>query len=189
MGIFIEDGKGSGNQAGVTDNRQDTSSRMAPRMYYVSRDAGNAFASFSGVATADTGSYIAYLKNTHSSKNIIVDELIVTTQLANKFKVWQVTGTAAAQDTGSTKTPKNLRTSSGNPAQATFMGDTGITGLTVQGNAIACLRVPAFGEEDLSLNDGLQIGPGDAIAVEVDGNAAGEAEVTILYFFDGESIL
>jgi hypothetical protein len=105
--------------------------------------------------------------------------------LGGRYQLDYVTGTAAGQDTGSTKAPRNLRSSSGQPASATFLGDTGVTGLTAEGNPIAIIRVGAKGEEDVQVGDAMQVGPGDALAIKsIDTGLPSPCEATFLYFFD-----
>jgi hypothetical protein len=180
-GFRIQDGSGTGREAKVTaDNRLDTSSRQNPRLYYISRDDGQVYSATSHDASAAAGTYIIYLKNISTTKNIYVDEVIVGGVETALWKLWFVTGTAAG---GSVLTPTNLNKTSANAADATSRGNDSITGLTTAGQ-IGAVRSSANGHADLSTRDSIILGQGDAIAIEYDTGTTGIAEAEIVFYYE-----
>jgi hypothetical protein len=178
----IADGAGSGKEASVTsDNRLDVSSRANPRIYYVSRDDGQAYSVSSNDASAAAGTYILYLKNTSTTRNLFVDDIILGGVETALWKIWFVTGTAAG---GNAKTPVNLNKTSPNAADATARGDDSITGLTVSGEQIGTLRTPANDSKELATSDAIELGQNDAIAIEYDTGTTGIAEAEIVFYYE-----
>ena len=107
----IEDGKGKNGDCSVsTAQRLNVSAKTRDRMFYISRDDEQAFnavmPTFNGVA----GNYVFYLKNTSSTKNLFLHSLEYHSVENVQWKVWNVTGTAAA---GTAITPTNLNLGSG----------------------------------------------------------------------------
>lgn len=185
MAMFIEDGKGSGRQAGVShDNRLDVAGKNNPRYYYVARDDGEAFMLTSTVEVAAHSEYLMYIKNTHATKHIVVDRIVVGGVLTALWKFWFVEGTAGAKDTGSLVAPTNTRTSSGVLAQAVARVDTGITGLTTTDNMWGLMRTGANMSGAMEPHDSIQIGPGDAFAVELDTGAGDAVNLMCNFFYD-----
>ncbi len=180
-GLRIQDGAGTGAEAKVTaDNRLDTSSRQNPRLYYISRDEGQVYSVTSHDASAAAGTYILYLKNDSTTKNIYIDEIIVGGVETVLWKLWFVTGTAAA---GNALTPTNLNKTSTNAASATSRGDDSITGLSTAGQ-IGSVRSSANDHADLSTRDAIILGQNDAIAIEYDTGTTGIAEAEIVFYYE-----
>ncbi len=183
MALQIEDGKGTGNRVAVspTGNRLDVSSRANPRVYYVSRDDGNVFTVYSEDSSAVAGDFILYIKNTNTSKNLYIDNIIFDSAENAKFKLHKVSGTAV----GTSITPLNANFKSGNTASLDAVGNGAITGLTSQG-VIISERVLANSTSEFKTNDFLRLGLDDAIAIEYDSGTTGEADVTVVCYFDAE---
>jgi hypothetical protein len=184
MGWKIEDGVGRGYEASVSDvNRLNVSSKSQNRIFYISRDSGEAFNLVSTDSGATAGEYILYLQNTSTTKNMYVDRIEYHSANAALWKLWTVTGTAAGS---SALTPTNLNRTSSKVAEATARGDGAITGLTA-GAQLATHRNAADGEGQMEFQGALILGPNDAIAVEYDTGTTGAAEVDIFFWYESAS--
>lgn len=177
--VRIEDGKGNSGDASVSsDQRLDVSSRSAPRDFYVSRDDGQVFTSIADDPGAVANEEIMYLQNTSPTKDIVIDDVIIASDTASKWRLKFVTGTAS----GTTITPVNLNKNSSNSAGCNCLGGAaGVTGLTDDGD-IAILRVPAGATDMLVLEEALRLGQDDAVAVECETSSA--VEITIEFHFE-----
>lgn len=177
----IEDGKGSNGDMSVSSTqRGNVSSRIAPRPMYSARDDGLSYSAIYHF-TAAAGEYVAYLKNTSSTRNLFVGDITVGGVQTILWKMWFVTGIAAA---GETVTPTPTNKSKSIPAEATAMaGDTAITGLTTDGQ-FSARRTPANDEKEELFDGSLILGPGDAIAVEYDTGTGGIGEVDIHFHYE-----
>lgn len=181
MGFTVEDGKGRGFQASVSEsNRMNVSAKTNPRIFYTSRDSGQAFMLTSVDAGPTAADYICYLKNTSKTQNLFIDEIRFSSQAVSVWKIWSVTGTAAG---GTALTPSNLNLASGNTALATARGDGAVSGLTAD-SLLGAIRTLASNTEKMDYQDSLLMGPNDAIAIEYDTGSASSAEVSILFHYE-----
>ena len=178
----IEDGRGKNGDASVSIvQRLNVSSKTAPRWFYASRDFGLSFnAVYDGLTVAAT-EYSAYLKNDSATRNLFVGTIEFHSAEAVKWKIWEVTGTAAS---GASVTPSNFNLASGIPAEATAMsGDTAITGLTTV-KQLGSHRSQALGDSDMDFEGALILGPGKAIAVEYDTGTTGICSHDIFFWYE-----
>jgi len=178
----IEDGKGKNGDMSVSAaQRGNVSAKSKNRLFYISRDDGQAFNAIMPSFSAAAGEYVFYLKNTSADKNIYLDHIEYHSLQAVVWKVFQVTGTAAA---GTVITPANINLGSGRPAEASAMGGAAtITGLTI-GNQIGTHRTQAAGEGDMDWGGGLILSPGTAIVIEYDTGTTGVCEIDCLFHFE-----
>lgn len=180
MGVIILGGTGNNLPVGVSsDNRLNTSARSNKRIYYISRDDGNAFSINSLDTTANT-EFMLYFKNDSTTLKFFVEHVHISAVETVLWKLHQVTGTAAG---GSVVTPVNLNLSSGVAASATARGTGAITGLT-SSSVIDSVRTEATGAGEFSVEEGLILGQDDAIAVEYDTGTTGLCEATIVGFYE-----
>lgn len=128
MGITIEDGKGRGILAGVTEKNQllvDSSS--ADLIHFINHSDGQAYSLTFAITPTGANDCFCYIKNT-STNNLNIN---TTTLAAASDEVIQVklkdTGTPVG---GATATPVNRNTSSNNTAIGTFQTGVDITGLS-----------------------------------------------------------
>ena len=178
----IEDGKGKNGDASVsTVQRLNVSAKTAPRYFYASRDFGLAFnAVFDNLTVAAT-EYSAYLKNTSSTRNLFVGRIEFHSVEPVKWKIWEVSGTAAA---GEVVTPSNFNLASGIPAEATAMsGDTAITGLTTI-KQVGSHRSEALSDSGMDFEGALVLGPGKAIAIEYDTGTTGICSHDLFFWYE-----
>lgn len=180
--MVIEDGKGkSGNMSVSAAQRGNVSSKSKNRLFYISRDDGLAFNAIMPSFNAVAGNYVFYIKNTASDKNMYINHIEFHSVEAAVWKVFQVTGTAAA---GTAITAVNLNLGSGRPAESTIMGGGAtITGLTV-GNQIGTHRTTALSESEMDWGGGLILSPNTAIMVEYDTGTTGLIEIDCLVHFE-----
>ena len=178
----IEDGKGKNGDMSVSlSQRGNVSAKTAPRQMYASRDDGLSFSAIYDDITAVAGDFVAYLKNTSSTRMMFVGDLTVGAVNAAKWKIYFVTGTAAA---GTLVTPTPTNKAKNIPAEAIAMsGDTPITGLTTVGQ-LSNFRSAAGASWEEAFEGSLILGPGDAIAVEYDTGTTGLCEMDLHFHYE-----
>lgn len=179
--VQVTDGL-SGESASIspTGNRLNVSSRSDERIYYISRDNGDAY-SVTTIDTAAAGEYNFYFKNISTTQNFYVTAFTLGSAVLAIFKIARVTGTAS----GTAISPTNLNTTSGHIADATALGNAAVTGLT-EDAIIDVVSVTADDSKEVTFHDALVIGQGEAIAVEYDTGAGGTMHATMFGFFDEE---
>jgi hypothetical protein len=181
--MIIEDGGGRlGAKATVSEaQRLNISGKNAERVFYISRDEKRAFNAVMPSFSAAAGEYVFYLKNTSNDKNMYIDIIEFHSLQAVHWKIWEVTGTAAA---GTTITPKNLNLSAGFDAEATCMGGGAtITGLTTNGQ-LGTHRTTATGEASMNFHGALILGPNKAITIEYDTGTTGLCEIDCRFWYE-----
>jgi len=168
--VKIEDGAGTGNVAAVNSvNRLQVSARTARRSFYISRDQGQVYTALSEDATALANEETIYLKNTSPTRNVFLDTILISSDVASKWRLKFVTGTAA----GTIITPINLNKTSSNDAEVEARGDGSVTGLTDDGD-ISIFRVRAGAGIIARPRSTIILGQNDAIALECEINCAAE---------------
>lgn len=181
MGLQLEDGKGRGHIAGVSkDNRVMTSAKVNTRGYYVSRDDQRLFNAVFEDASAAAGDYVAYIKNTSTTRRLVIDLFRIGAVNAAIFKVVTATGTATG---GNAVTSVNMNRGSSITPEATLLADA-VGGFAAGTPLIVKVRTPAATSFDINFDDTLILGQNDAIAVEYDVGTTGEASVTLRYYFE-----
>jgi len=178
----IQDGKGKNGDMSVSSSqRGNVSAKTRDRFFYISRDDGLAFNAIMPSFSAAAGDYVMYIKNTSADKNMYMNHIEYHSAEAVTWRVWQVTGTAAA---GTTITPANLNLGSGRPAEATVMGGGAtITGLTL-GKQIGTHRTAVTGEGEMTWGGGLILSPNTAIMIEYEAGTTGLCELDLLFHFE-----
>lgn len=178
----IEDGSGKNGDMRVnTSQRGDVSAATRDRTFYAARDHGLAFTANYDDMTVAAADICVYLKNTSSTRNMIIRDIKIGGVENIKWKIFSVSGTAAA---GTLVIPSPTNLSKNIPAEAIAMsGDTAITGLT---------NLTQIGVHRSSANNEVQglghgatiLGPGDAIAVEYDTGTTGLCSGEIHFHFE-----
>ncbi len=178
--VLINDGR-TNQTASVspTDNRLNVSSRSDDRIFYMSRDNGDAYTTVSLDTPSAADEYNFYFQNDDTTKKFYVHSIIFGTAVLARFKVSKVTGTAS----GTTITPTNLNTLFGDNAVATVLGNAAVTGLT-ESAVIAVRSVGADQSEEIRFDDAFIIGKGEAFAIEYDVGAGGIIDITVMGFFE-----
>lgn len=179
----IHDGKGRGFSMSVSeDNRGNMSAKIGPRIFYVSRDFGQAFSITSVAANAVAGDLALYIKNTSSTKRLFIRCIDVSAANAALWKLWEVTGDTP---TGTAIVSKNLNLNSGRTADALCYGNGAVGGLTtVAGQPIKHIRSIAGGSEQYCADYALILGSNSAVALEYDTGTTGPAEISVDFHFE-----
>lgn len=178
----IEDGQGKNGDMSVSSTqRGNVSSRTAPRTFYASRDDGLAFVAIYDGITAAAGEYVAYLKNTSTTRNLFIDDMLAGGVENIKWKLFSCSGDAAA---GETVTATEFNLSKSIPAEAIAMaGNTAITGLTTLAQ-LSTGRTPANGGAQRSFESALILGPSDAVVLEYDTGSSGLCEAEFHFHYE-----
>ena len=165
--VVIDNGGADPRQAIVTSvNRLQVEAEASRREFFISRDNEQVYHAVSSDATALANEEILYIQNTSATKRLFVGEIILTSDVAIRFQIKKVTGTAA----GTVITPVNLNLTSSNAAEANVRGDGGVTGLTDDGILFIC-RSLAGSSRLANFADTLILGQNQAIAIETFDNA------------------
>ncbi len=159
---MIQSGSGNGKFAKVTnDNRLTTEAESAPRQFFISRDSGQAYSVVSlDAATADAEETF-YIKNTSTSKTLLIDKIEITANAIYIGRIKFVTATA----TGTDLTAVNLNEGAPHTADAQIKGNGSVTG-TSDAGLITVIGVPIDGTTEFNPEEALRLGQGHAIAVE-----------------------
>jgi hypothetical protein len=182
--MFIEDGKGSGRKCSVSSvQRLNVSAKTQPRIFYASRDFGNAYNMVCESSSTAAGAYTLYLKNASSDSNLFVSVIEFHSVENTKWKIWEVSGTATG---GTSNTPAEMNLSKSIPADVTAMDNSGgaISGLT-QVKQLGSHRNTALGDSEMDFEGALILGPNDAIAVEMDTGTTGITSHDLYFWFEG----
>ena len=178
---FINDGKGRGYKASVSSsNRLNVSSKSNPRAYYISRDEQECYSLGTGY-TASNGDYVFYIKNTSSTKTMVLTDITLTSASSATFDIHVVTGTASGTDAELV----NINLGSANSADVNCKANAAVTGLTETGNIH---KISLAGEDHVELHfmESLIVPKGQAVAVKYTG-AGAEVDVSVMAFFETQS--
>jgi len=179
MGV-IKDGKGRGNEMSVSSSlRGNVSAKSNPRIYYVSREDGQAFTWHSSYS-ATTGDHVVHVKNTSQTRNLVISKILFSGVEAGKYTVESVTGTAA----GTTITGSHMNRSKVREADCDSFGNAAVTGLSSE-DTFAAMRVLAGASGAGSSNNALILGVTGQIAVKYEGTT-GIVDVTIFGYFEDQ---
>ena len=164
---------GDGNVADVTNDKQlKTASVTESSLEFASKEKKKAY-SWSSSYAATGGQEVISIKSTASSDQLIIDEVVVGSSVANVFTLFDVdSGTAA----GTTVLGKNLNLNSGNTASATAFGNASVTG-SLTGSVIAYEGVVANEFATLDLLGSVVLSQNSEIAITA--SATGTVYVTV----------
>lgn len=128
------------------------------------------------------GEEALYLENEDSDRDIVIEDVVTSTNIAGVVSVLEVTSGTA---TGTVVTPLNLNLGSAKVAQATVYGNASVTG-TVDGDIIAAHELAADTPHTFRFNGGLILPKNSAIAVRFATTATG-IYVDILFHYEDPS--
>ena len=182
--VQINDPDGKAVGVSLTGNRLDVSARADSRIYYVSRDDGQAYSITSIDSPSAADEYNLFFKNTSSNKNFVVSEFLVSSAVLTIFKISTVTDATPA--TGTAITPVNLNATSANEADATVLGNAAVVNL-VEKNLLFTLNINADDQVHFDTHDSIILGKNDAIAIEYDVGAGSDTiHLTMFGYYDPE---
>lgn len=171
-------------EAEGSDGRLNVSSRADDRAYYNARDQKQCYTAAFDFQTSASGEDAFYLKNDSSTLSLVVSSVGLNSVVSTKWKLWKVTGTAAA---GNVLTPVNTNLSSSNAADCTAReggsAATGITGLSDVA-LIDYAYSGAYGHEELRLGDRVRLGQNDAIMIQVFETAGEDVSGVVFFYFE-----
>jgi hypothetical protein len=122
MGILIEDGKGKGNAAEVNaDNQLVVKAVVESEIEFESRTDGQGYSWVSGTYDPDAGDTILLVKNTSTTKVLLIDKIYISTDTETRVIVHAPTTNVTVA--GTTITGTNLNVISANVADATAARD------------------------------------------------------------------
>lgn len=163
-----------------SDGRFNVSSRQDSRMYYVSRDNGQAYVLSIEDLDAEAGDIVLYLRNDSTAKKLFVDDIHINTENAAKFRI---SIGDAVTPTGTPVTPVNLNRASVNAAAVTGLGN-GAVGGVAESVYFGTVRIGAGGFEEYDPKDALILGQNQNIIIEYDAGTTGEVEIEIFFFLE-----
>ena len=150
------------------DHQMLISGPVESDLEYASETKGNAYTWVSTFATGGADVEVISIKNTSEANCLIIDEIIVGASAACIFTLFEVTSGTAA---GTSITPKNINTSSGNAAVHTSFGNAAVTG-SLAGDVIAYDGVSAASEfTTLDTHGGVVLGQNGHYAITASANA------------------
>ena len=169
-----------------SDGRLNVSSRVDGRAYYISRDQGQCYSMSFEHTTAGDGEYSFYLQNTSTDKELVVAIVDLNCTNISRFKLWEVTGTAA---NGAARVPKNTNLTSSNDAAASTAlhdgGGTTISGLSTSGIELFDKQMEANTNLMVDVHDIVRLGQSDAIALEMDtGTSTPNVFGEVIFFYE-----
>jgi len=179
--MLIKDGKGRGNQAGVTaDNQLSVHAMTEQHIGFISREHADAYSVYVTDAGPVAGEYTLYVKN-EADDYFVIDRILTTAVSANV--VWvlhQVSGTASG---ASVITPTSLNLVQSKVANLTCRGGAGgVDDLTVVTTIAAWGNGVAYFPQEIEFS-GLVIGRGSAMAIEYDAGTSARADITVFGHF------
>jgi hypothetical protein len=145
----------------------------------ISRDKELMFNAVFLDASAVAGNYIGYIKNTSTTKMLVIESIRFGSVNAVKWKIATATGTATG---GNTVTAVNMNRSSTVVPEATILADN-IGGFTPGTPLIAQIRNGANGSASIDFTKTLILKESDAIAFEYDTGTTGEAAATLRFYY------
>ena len=173
------DVSGAGEFVKGSDGRMNVSSRSDERIYYNSRDEGDTYIWTSTDAGAAADEYIIYIKNTSTTKQLVIRAIYLTPSVAMTFLIVTATGTP----TSASITGFNTNLTSTKIAPAISHGDALVDNVTpVQ--VLRTVSVEALTTEHVDFHDTLRLGQNDIIAIEEDVNGGGTLACQILGYFE-----
>lgn len=179
--MIIEDGKGRGFKASVSStNRLNASSKSNPRIYYISRDDGQAF-TYESEYNATSGDYVICIKNTNSTKNMIISGAWLSSDNNSKWQIEKVSGVAS----GTAIIGRSLNLTKNNKSDAEALGNDPVSGITKLYN-LSTVRSPALTTAAMDFKETLILGDGDELAIRYIGDA-GEISVIVGIYFESHS--
>ena len=175
--MLFEDGTGAGYAVKVTKrNRMTVDSVNQPKMSLVSNDDGLAFSWTNASYDYDAGDTIILIKNTSTTHNLIIDDIIIAGDTAT---IATVHFPVCDTPTGTSITGVNLNRTSGKTADATAIGDETTNS---QGPIYHNIFIEANKTYEHDAGDSIVLGTNNCIAVDFVANGTA-AYCTIEGFF------
>lgn len=187
----IRDGKGRGYLVAVGDkNRLDVSSKTMPRIYYASRDGEAWSISTPFLTQTTTGGRMLYLKNTSTTKNIVITKMRANFDggATNHDKVCQLEvyfGDDAPTVNNTTGAVGNMNRSSNQTfdIDVEYWDEVG-DGMTCSGGSSGLKMLIAKGTTALEVGGAIILGSNNTMAINIKVEEIGEVSVVIRGFVE-----
>jgi len=168
MGLQIEDGKGSGEQVAVSDNKLEVDSSSMSRIYFRSKNQGDTFTWSNVSYDYDANDTILLVKNTSRTKTLVVTDIFISGDTTTPYAIHIP---ECDNPTGTSVTAVNPNRDSGEIADATAVSDE-----TTNTQANVLFRGIALNNTVTPINTrgSIRLGLNDCVAVDfaTDGTAA-----------------
>jgi len=157
----IRDGQGHGSLAGVdSENRLKTYSTIETEISHES-EVNKRVYTWSHSYNSGANDTILWLKNTSTTKNLIIEKIVLSSDTTTHFIIHFPSTTASP--TGTAITGTNINRSSNNSAEATAYGDeTGNTRGVVMAQGIILNNTPAI----MPIDGSIILGVNDEIGID-----------------------
>jgi hypothetical protein len=177
MGLTIEDGKGRGNIAEVTN--KNGLRVYAENIEEVALISGENQLTFSLTSTYAAGANdkIIYMKNNDPERNFIIRYVTVGSTVAT---MWQLFSSLTGTPAGTAIIPVNTNIGSGKVAFMTALGNAAVTG-TTPAHVVANAYTSAYSTYSIDFLSGLIIQYGSELILAT--SEAGTVVVTIIGYF------
>lgn len=159
--------------------RLDVSSRGDTRLFYVSRDDGQAY-SWTGVYASGANETVLLVKNTSTTRDLIITEIEFVSDAATRVRIHLPT-VEVTPGGGATIVGRNLNTGSTNAAEATGKQNESDNAL---GNIILDTLIGVSEPHGETWEDGLRITQNKSIAVDFVTAASALGGATIIGYFE-----
>lgn len=167
--VRIQSGDGRNPEARTDpEGKLLVDAEIAPRDFFISRDEGQVYTATITDAGAVANEETAYLQNLSTSKNLIIDDILIGSDVISIWRIKFVTGTT----TGTVVIPVNLNKGSSNSADALCRGGAGGVGSATDDGDIGIYHIPDDDTHIISFEEALILGQNDAIAIECETNCA-----------------
>lgn len=146
---------------------------------YQSFNKGRAYSISSSYTTGGTNEEVISIQNDSTTLDFVIEEIVLGCSAACNFDVIEVN---SGTPTGTSITPRNLKTSAGGSPDLTCFGNNAVTG-SLTGDIIAYGGVSAASEHvTLDLKSSVVIGQGDVYAITASATTV-TVRVTVFGFF------
>ncbi len=153
-----------------SDGRLNVSARADPRIYYRSRDEGQAYTLVYDDADASAGAFICYWQNLRTDgKHLVIASARFSSNTDGSFKLHFITGTVTG---GSSLTPTNFNKTSPNDAPISSAKGNGPLGGLTSAAEVDHVGLKANTNIEINLKDAVRLGQNDAIAIEFEQGSA-----------------
>lgn len=163
-GFKIEDGTGTGYQAGVNnENRLTTHAVTVAKHHHLNKELGFVWSiSFENIDPSGADDYFFYFKNTSSDADYVIPKIRLATTVAGQVELHSVSGTASG---GSDNTPVNRNLGAANTITGTIQTGSDITGLTNDG-ILAFMQLDTVNRQyELDIESHIVVAPSKAVAL------------------------
>jgi hypothetical protein len=186
--MIIHDGAGSSKKAKVDNNfRLLVDAKSSSEMHWNSKSEGETYdfstGDFISITSTDTETGIFYLKNTSTTKNLVIHSIRTCAEAAHKLKIYKnpTTGTLISGAVDAVET--NLNFTSSNTADA--IAYKGAEGTTISGTVMT-QHINNTGHSIIDFDGSFLLGPGNSFAVSFELAAAGDCCIRCIGYFENQ---